>query len=96
MADLDERARYEEIQRAQQARELLEHPLLKSAFEEEEKAVLEMMAQTHDTEQILKLHRAFVWGRRMRDRLQSHIETGKLAAFQLEEKRRFQLFKRGS
>ena len=88
MADLV----YEEIARAQRARELLDDPLLKAAFEEEEKAVLDMLAQTHDDEQILKLHRAFVWGRRMRQRLQTHIETGKLAAFQLEEKRKFKLW----
>ena len=94
MADLDERARYEELQRAQQAKDLLDNALLKAAFEDEEKAVLEALVQTHDTEQILKLHRAFVWGRRMKDRLQAHVETGKLAAFQLEEKRKFKLWSR--
>jgi hypothetical protein len=29
----------------------------------------------------------------MKDRLQTHIETGKLAAFQLEEKRKFKLWR---
>ena len=90
--DIDERARREEVSRAQEARRLLEHPLLKQAFEDEEKAVLDALIATHDTEQILKLHRALVWGRKMRERLQSHVETGKLAVFQLEEKRKFKLW----
>ena len=93
MADLDKKS-YEEIARAQRARELLDDPLLSGAFEEEEKAVLDMMANTHDSDQVLKLHRAFVWGRRMKQRLQAHVETGKLAAFQLEEKRKFKLWSR--
>ena len=92
MADIDERARQEEVSRANEAKRLLEHPLLKQAFEEEEKSILDALVATHDTEQILKLHRAFVWGRRIRDRLISHVETGKLAAFQLEEKRKFKLW----
>jgi hypothetical protein len=93
MADIDEQKLAKELSRAQEARRLLDHPLLKEAFETEEKTVLEALAQCHDTEQILKLHRAFVWGRRMKDRLQTHIETGKLAAFQLEEKRKFKLWR---
>ena len=93
MADLDERARLDEVAKAQEARRLLDNPLLKAAFENEEKAVLDAMALTHDTEQILKLHRAFCWGRIMRARLQEYIETGKLAAFQLEDKRRFKLWR---
>jgi hypothetical protein len=91
--DIDARARKDEVAKAQEARRLLDNPLLKAAFESEEKAVLDALALTHDTEQVLKLHRAFCWGRIMRARLQEYIETGKLAAFQLDDERKFKLWR---
>ena len=91
MADLDERKRLEEVSRASEAKRLLEHPLLKGALDDIEKEVLALMEQTHDEAQILKLHRMYVMGRKFRNTLSAYVDTGKLAAIQLEEKRK--LFK---
>ena len=96
MADLEEQKRYLELQRADQAKVLLENPMLKSALEDIETEVLRMMESTHDTELVLKLHRMLVCGRKFKNILQSHLETGKMAAIELEQKRKFNLLKWGT
>jgi signal transduction protein with GAF and PtsI domain len=93
MADLDERARAEEVSRAQEAKRLLDNALLNKALDDIEHEVLTLMENTHDDVQILKLHRMYVCSRKFRNTLRAHIETGKLAAFQLEEKRKFKLWR---
>lgn len=96
MADIEEQKRYQEIARADQAKALLENPMLKTALEDIEIEVLRMMESTHDTELVLKLHRMLVCGRKFRNILQSHLETGKMAAIELEQKRKFNLLRRSS
>lgn len=93
MADLDEQKRDEEMRRGDEARRLLDHPLLKSALEEGERQIIEALVQTHNKDSIEKLHALLVATRQVRDRISSHIETGKLAAIQLEEKRRLKLWR---
>jgi hypothetical protein len=96
MADLEEQKRYQELQRADQAKALLTNPMMVTALEDIEKQVLAQMEGTHDTEMILKLHRMLVCGRKFKNILQSHIETGKMAAIELEQKRKFNLLKWGT
>lgn len=93
MADLsEEQKRYQEISRADRARALLENAELREALDDIEKEVLLALEGTHDTEAVLKLHRMYVIGRKFRNILHSRIQTGKMAALQLEEKRRFKLW----
>jgi len=93
MADLGEQKLYEEISRADQARALLENPLLASAFSDVEREILSMKENTHDQVAVQKLHFMFVCNRKVQNILRAHIETGKMAAIQLEEKRKFNLLK---
>lgn len=86
MADLDTRARQEEVARATEAKRLLDHPMLKTAFADEERAIIDALVLTHDQEHITKLHNSLVAVRRLQERIKHHIETGKLAEIQLERK----------
>jgi signal transduction protein with GAF and PtsI domain len=92
MADLDEQKRYEEIERADRAKALLENPMLKVALDDIENEVLVGLENTHDEAVVLKLHRMFVYGRKFRNILLDHIQTGKMAVSQLEQKRKFKLW----
>jgi hypothetical protein len=96
MADLEEQKRYQELQRADQAKAILENPLLASAFADVEREILAMKENTHDKEAVQKLHFMFVCNRKVQNILRSYIETGKMAAIQLEEKRKFNLLKWGT
>lgn len=86
MADLDEQNRIAEIERADRAKAVLDNPLFKTAFEDLEKEILTGLENTHDEALVKKLHLMFVCNRKVRNILQTHIETGKLAAIQLERK----------
>lgn len=91
MDDLEDRKRYQEIERADRAKAVLENPLFTSAFEDLEKEILTGLENTHDEALVKKLHLMFVLNRKLKNILAAHIETGKLAALQLEEKRKFKL-----
>ena len=92
MADLEEQKRYQELDRAEKAKAVLDNPMVKVALDDIEQEVLRMMENTHDDQLILKLHRMYVCSRKFRNTLVSHIETGKLAALQLEQKRKLKLW----
>ena len=96
MADLtDEQKRLNEIARADQAKALLTNPIMKAAFDDIERELLAGMELATDESLIRKLHLMFVCNRKVQNTIKTYIDTGKLAAFQLEEKRKFSLFKRG-
>jgi hypothetical protein len=92
MVDLDEQARLREIERADRAKALLDNPILKEAFEAIEAETLHLLEQTHDEIAERKLNLMFRLNRKYQNILKGYIETGKLAAFQLEQKRKFKLF----
>jgi len=92
IADLDEQKRYQEIERADRAKALLENPLLRAAFADVEKEILANLENTHDDAIVRKLHVMFVCNRKIENILRAHVQTGKLAAFQIEEKRKFKLW----
>lgn len=92
MADLEDGKRYEEIERADRAKAVLENPLFTAAFQDLEKEILTGMENTHDEALVKKLHLMFVLNRKLRNILTAHIETGKLAALQLEQKRKLKLW----
>jgi hypothetical protein len=92
MADLEEVARLKEIERADRAKALLDNPILKDAFEAIEQETLRLLEQTHDALAEQKLNLMFRLNRKYQNILKGYIETGKLAAFQLEQKRKFTLF----
>lgn len=94
MADLTaEQILANELARADRAKELLDNPLLKSAFDDLEAALLKAKEVTTDEKQIMQLHLMFVCNRKIQNLLRAHIDTGKLAAIQLEEKRKFKLWR---
>lgn len=84
MADVDTRQRQEEVSKAAEAKRLLDHPLLKAAFEDEERTIIDALVMTHEAEHIIKLHHSLVAVRRLKERIKHHVETGKLAEIQLE------------
>jgi hypothetical protein len=92
MADLEEVARLKEIERADRAKALLDNPILKDAFEAIEQETLRLLEQTHDALAEQKLNLMFRLNRKYQNILKGYIETGKLAGFQLEQKRKFKLF----
>lgn len=94
MADVDTEARLAEIERADRAKALIEHPDLRSALADIEQEVLTALEATHDDATVLKLHRMFVMGRKFKNIFLSRIETGKMAAIQLEQKKRFSVWNR--
>lgn len=93
MADLDDQMLRQEVEKADRAKVLLDNPMLKDAYEAIEREILAGMEQTHDKEQILKLHMMLVCNRKMQNILRTYVETGKLAGIQLEKKRLFNLRK---
>ena len=96
MDDLDDAKRYQEIERADRAKAVLENPVYREAFDELEQQLLVQMETTVKPEDVLQLHKMFVCNRRVKNLLAGHIETGKLAAIQLEQKRKFSMLKWGS
>lgn len=93
MADLTEEQRLRnEIDRADKAKALLGNSLLKSAFDDVEHGLLSAMENTHDADLVQKLHFMFVANRKVQNTITTYIETGKLAAFQLDEKRKRKLW----
>lgn len=92
MVDIEEQKRRQEVERADQAQALVKNPILAKLYDEIEKEVLSALELTHDEKAITKLHLMFVLNRKHQNILKSYIETGKLAAMQLEEKRKFKLW----
>lgn len=90
MADLT----LQEIERADRAKAVLDNPLVKESFDALERELIEGLAQTsiEDEKKREKIHTMLVYGRKWRNTFLGMIETGKLAAFQLEEKRRLKLW----
>lgn len=87
---------HEENFRAQRAKQILDDPFVKDSFESLERELMEGLIATsaEDSSKREKLHMMLVYGRKWRNTFQTLIETGKLAAFQLEEKRKFKMWGR--
>ena len=86
----DEIRLQEEVRRSRRAREILEDPDIKLALDDMERAVVDKIAACPPVENVAqqKLCMLLSVTRLFRQVFQSHLETGKMAAFQLEEKKR--------
>jgi len=78
----------QEIQRAEEARFLLEQPLLKQALDEIEAATIQRWEMAESKDQREDYWRLFKITKLFRQALQSYIETGKLAKLQIEQEKR--------
>jgi len=78
----------QEIQRAEEARFLLEQPLLKQALDEIEAATIQRWEMAESKDQREDYWRLFKITKLFRRALQSYIETGKLAKLQIEQEKR--------
>jgi hypothetical protein len=92
---MSETKRYDEIQRADMAKMILSSPVMEDALDAIEKDVLNAWENTsaRDTEGREKAWAFYLAARKFRSTLKSYIETGMLARVQLEEKKRFNLFR---
>ena len=79
--------------RGEQAKQLLANPLFDQAFADTRKGVLETWASlgTSDTENARDLHRMIKCLDRVKRCLEVHVDTGKLAAKEIEGRSRFSL-----
>lgn len=96
MADLDEQILRKELDRSARAKTILEDSMVKESFELLEKELIEGLLATaaDDAPKREKLHMMLVYGRKWRGLFEIMVETGKLAQFQLEEKRKLRLWGR--
>ncbi len=96
MADVDDLRLRKELDRAAKARSILEDSMVKESFELLEKELIEGLLATSADDALKreKLHMMLVYGRKWRNAFVSMVETGKLAALQLDEKRKLKLWGR--
>lgn len=87
--------RYDEIQRGDMARMVLESTVFKEALDTIERDILNAWEQTspRDTEAREKAWSFYLASRKIRSTLQNFVDTGKMALIQVEEKKRFNLFR---
>ena len=80
----------QEQHRARRSKEILNDPMVAGALDEIEKAVVDNIANCPVQEVLLQqqLCMLLVINRKFRRVFQSHMETGKLADFELEKKKR--------
>lgn len=83
-----------EVDRAQRATDVLNNALVKEAFEALEKELIEGLINTSADEDRKreKIHMMLLMGRKWVNLFKGMVETGKLAQFQLDEKRKFKLW----
>jgi len=89
--------RYDEIQRGDMARLVLENAVFQEALDRIEQDTLSAWEGTEfrDTEARESAWRFYIAAKKIRNTLINYMQTGKMAAMQLEERKRFQLFNRG-
>ena len=82
--------------RGKRAKQLLEDPLIKESFDLLERELVEGLIATPADEAVKreKLHMMLVYGRKWRNTFQIMIESGTLAQFDLDERRKFKLWGR--
>jgi hypothetical protein len=92
---MSDHKRYDEIQRGDLAKALLESPLLQEALGEIEKSILMAWEQTspRDTEAREKAWAFYLASKKFKATLVNYIETGRMANLQLQEKKRLSLFR---
>lgn len=80
--------------RAAKAAQLLEEPLIKAAFDEIERAVVDNIetCPIEAPELRAQLCMMLAVNRKFRRIFQSHLETGKMASLTLERKKKFGIF----
>ena len=90
----EEQKLHEELQKAGQAQDLLNNPLLRSSLQQIEEQILRAMAATptHERDKVQAVHALYVASQKFKNTLLAMIETGKLASLWLEEKRKFKLW----
>lgn len=78
----------EELQRAEQAKQILRNPLVREAIDGLKSGFVEAWRQSplKDTDLREKLWALYAGACKFEELLQSHIETGKLAAEQLKQR----------
>ena len=84
----------EQIQRAEEARFLLEQPLLKEALEVIETATIQKWEMAESKEARDDLWRFYKASKLFRQYLQSYIETGKMAQLRMLEDEKSGIFKK--
>lgn len=87
--------RYDEVQRADMAQMILSSPVMKDALDTIERDILNAWEATapRDSEAREKAWLFYLVAKKFRATLTSYIDTGKMARMQIEEKRRFSLFR---
>ena len=92
---MSDNKRYDEIQRGDMAKTVMSNPVFTEALDQIEKDILSAWEGTNprDTEAREKAWAFYVASKKIRATLQSYIETGHMAVMQLEEKRRFNVFR---
>jgi hypothetical protein len=95
MADVVEAQLLKELARSARAKTILEDPMVKESFEMLEKDLIEGLLSTAADDGVKreKIHMMLVYGRKWRNLFASMVETGKLAELQLDEKRKFRLWR---
>ncbi|HEY6021527.1 MAG TPA: hypothetical protein VIY48_16985 [Candidatus Paceibacterota bacterium] len=80
-----------ELHRAESARQFLESPLVKDAFSEIEKDIIDRIALCPVADSVVreKLCMMLSMSRMFKAVFESHVQTGKMADLQLREKKRF-------
>lgn len=89
MSPDDERARRAEVERGHQARQITEHPLWSELWEGYRSTLLERITDpTSPDDVVLEARRMLILCERVQRDLGAILETGHLAAMQLEEHER--------
>lgn len=84
----------DEVRKADEAKQLLNHPLFKEAFESTERQILDQMKRVRPSDERMhtRLIDAYKLLHMLKSHIKTHIETGMLAALQLEEKSKIRRF----
>lgn len=80
----------EEVRRARRSREILEDPMIKQALVDMETAIIDNIATCPPAEERIQQKLCMLLGvtRQFKQIFQTHLETGKMAEFQLEQKKK--------
>ena len=92
MSELDQERQYiDEVDRASEAKRIMEHPLMVAAFEDEEAELLKLFREgVTEPDALMNASIAIKLLVKIRTRLLHHIETGKMAQrslWDLDQKR---------
>lgn len=83
--------------RAERAQQVLDNEMFQKAFDDTRAALLEALARqdTLDARHSVELHLMVKLVDKVKKMLVTHVETGKLAQHELEQRKRFALFRGG-